>query len=133
MKKQFGFVIGRMQPFHYGHQHIINEILLDGKIPIILLGDDFGSNKEKNPLSFEQRRELIKLVYPQTKVIIHQLYDTNDWDKWFREIGRKTSMYHSIPVENLTFYYNHKPEDKYDFFECYGKEYVNEYYTQIFI
>jgi len=131
--KQYGFIIMRAQPFHYGHQHIINEILLDGRIPMILLGDDGGLNKIKNPLSYEQRRTLIQLVYPNTPIIFHKLQDKDNWSKWFDEVGHKATMFNSISIENIQFYYNHKPEDKYDAFECYGKEYTNDYYTQIFV
>ena len=131
--KKYGFVIGRCQPFHYGHQHIINEILLDNLIPIILLGDDNGLDKVRNPLSYEQRVELIKSVYPNTQIIFYKLEDKNNWNKWFDDIGHKVSGESERDVSEATFYYNHKPEDKYDFFECYGNEYINEYYTQIFI
>ena len=130
--KEYGLINGRLQPPHYGHLHIINEVLLDGKIPIILLGDDGGANKKRNPLNYEERKELIKLIYPNTEIIFYSLKDKDNWSDWFDDIGHLTVGQSGRHRDQLTLYYNNKEEDRYDHFEVYGKEYINEFYTKIF-
>ena len=130
--EEYGLVNMRAQPFHYGHNHILNEILLDGKIPLIILGDDYGKNLTKNPLNFKKRKELIKLIYPNTKIIFVSVGDDEDWNKWWDDIGHQVIGTSGRHVDQITFYYNNKPEDKYDHFSCNGKEYYNEFYTKIF-
>ena len=59
---KFGMFIGRCQPFHKGHTEIINEILLAGLTPIIVLGSSNDDrDRLKNPLTYAQRKELISL------------------------------------------------------------------------
>lgn len=60
---QYGILIGRFQPLHIGHQTIINEIIDDGRIPIIFIGSSNVCN-EKNPLSYRQRVKLLNVAYP---------------------------------------------------------------------
>ena len=130
--REYGLINGRLQPPHYGHLHIINEVLLDGRIPIILLGDDDGANLDRNPLTYQQRKELIKLIYPNTEIIFYKLQDRDNWSDWFDDIGHLTVGNSGRHRDQITFYYNNKEEDRYDYFEVYGKEYFNEFYTKIF-
>jgi len=127
---EYGMVIGRFQPFHFGHQHIINEILLDGKVPIVVLGDDNGECPEKNPLSFNERIELIRQVYPSECFFVHS-HDNEDWDIWFKEI-EDSVLKIANTLDEVTLYYYNKEEDRYDYFYCNEREYFNEFYTIIF-
>jgi cytidyltransferase-like protein len=127
--KQYGLFIGRFQPFHLGHQAIINEIILDGKIPIIVIGDDNEADLKRNPLSYEQRKELIQLVYPSECLFV-QSFDATDWTDWFTWTISKVAFL--TPLETVTLYYHNKESDRYKFFEYGGKEYHNEFYTKIF-
>lgn len=129
---KYGMILGRFQPFHYGHQHIVNEVLLDGLTPIIFIGDDSGDNKTRNPLSYFQRKELIQLIYPNTEIIFIQLYDKNNWTDWFDSIGHLAVGHSGRHRHELMLYYNNKEQDRYDHFEAYGKEYINKFYTEIF-
>ncbi len=128
----YGLIIGRFQPFHYGHQHIVNEVLLDGKIPLIVLGDDSGRNTKRNPLSFEQRKELITLIYPNCEILFIKISDNPNWGSWFETIEKGITFNGKIPKENITLFFNNKEVDRYDHFEVSGKEYKNEFYTKIF-
>ncbi len=130
--KKYGLILGRFMPLHYGHQHIVNEVLLDGLTPLILLGDDDGANPKRNPLSFEQRKELFKLIYPNTELIILPIHDRNNWTDWFDDVGHTVIGNSGRRVEEVILYYNNKEQDRYDHFEAYGKEYTNDFYTQIF-
>lgn len=134
--KKYGIFIGRFQPFHLGHQAIINEILLDGRIPIIVYGssnDDRDVNK--NPLTYEQRKFLVDTIYPLQ--IIHHIksYDFEDWTTWYYKIYEnirvRLPILHSKPEDHCILYYTNKEVDRSNF-ECFGKEYKNTWYTDIF-
>lgn len=78
--KQYGLYIGRFQPFHYGHQSVINKIIDDGREPLILIGSSNAEISEKNPFIAHQRREMINLVYPNIRYGVINDYDNNqDW------------------------------------------------------
>lgn len=78
---QYGILIGRFQPLHYGHQAIINEILQDGLMPIILIGSSNNVCGGKNPLSYTQRASLINLIYGSS-VITLPLPDNHSDANW---------------------------------------------------
>lgn len=130
--KEYGLIIGRFQPFHYGHQHIINEVLLDGKVPLIILGNDYGVDPVRNPLTVEQRIELIKLIYPNAEIIFDWVGDNPNWSSWWDEMGHTVIGSSGRAKEQVTLYYNNKEADRYDHFEVKGKEYINEFYTKVF-
>lgn len=58
--------VGRFQPFHKGHSFIISKM----KNPVVLIvkGAKSSEDKTKNPLSFEQQRDLIHSVHPNVPV-----------------------------------------------------------------
>ncbi len=130
--KEYGLILGRFQPLHYGHQHIINEVILAGKVPIILLGDDGGNNLVRNPLTVGQRTDLIKLIYPNTEIIFLSVRDNENWTDWFDDIGHALVGKSGRVKEQITLYFNNKEIDRYDHFEVNGSEYYNEFYTQVF-
>lgn len=59
---QYGILIGRFQPLHKAHQSIIDEIMHDGRKPIIFIG---SSNKhdDKNPFTYAERASMIHAIY----------------------------------------------------------------------
>lgn len=59
--KKYALFIGRWQPFHMGHKHIIDSALKKGKNIAIAIRDTELS--EKNPYTVQQRIEMIKKVY----------------------------------------------------------------------
>jgi len=126
---KYGFIMGRFQPFHFGHQHIINEIILDGRTPIILIGDDNGKSPNKNPLSNTERKVLIEQVFPNL-CEIRFIKDNDDWTSWFNEIN--DSLMEIAKKEDIALYFHNKEIDRYCSFECNGKVYENEFYTKIF-
>ena len=129
---KYGVLIGRFQPLHLGHQMFINEILIDGLTPIILIGSvNKNRDKTKNPLSYKKRKKLIKLVYPNIDIKIKPLKDDKDWDKWFSNI-EKVLMKFSKKREDFCFYVFNKESDRYDEFLFKGRIYKNEFYTKIF-
>ena len=128
---QYGLFIGRVQPFHFGHQNIINEIMLDGLRPLVAIGSiNFNRDKTKNQLSFQERKELIQIIYP-TEVDIIGLYDFIDWTDWFDNVLNTIKYSALVEPSDVTLYYHNKECDRTSFIYN-GKEYTNTFYTDIF-
>lgn len=138
--KKFGMINMRAQPFHRGHQEIINEILLAGLTPIIVLG---SSNKERdklrNPLTYAQRKELIRTIFPNIPIVFVRGLDYSNWDIWYDKLieEMKIVIFREFDkeIENLqddiVIFHNNKEVDitSYHFN---GKNYVNTWYTDLF-
>ena len=91
-KVDVAFLIGRFQPFHNGHKHLIDYGLEHADRVVVLVG---GSNKArsfKNPFTFEERKNMINHVYRGTSiqpgcVVVEPLPDVpgND-DAWLGNV-----------------------------------------------
>ncbi|MFB6208073.1 MAG: adenylyltransferase/cytidyltransferase family protein [Candidatus Nanohaloarchaea archaeon] len=84
--------IGRFQPFHLGHKQVIDQYREDYEI-VIVVGSASESRTEENPLSFEERKELIHECYPGANIVPQRDYEKNDEgnQKWIEEVLEKTS------------------------------------------
>ena len=122
---KIGIFIGRCQPFTVGHQSVINEIIKDGLEPFILLGSCDVHN-EKNPLHCYERKELIKLVYPNIQ--IRFLDDYDNWEVWYNQVKETID---NFGAEEVTIYSHCKDIDKMDF-RVGDKVYRNEHYIKMF-
>ena len=65
MSKKFklGFMVGRFQMLHKGHESLINEGLELCDRFVVLLGNSEESRTENNPFTFAERKEMIKMIY----------------------------------------------------------------------
>lgn len=81
--KRYALFIGRWQPFHLGHKHIIDKALAQGKNVAIAVRDTELS--EKNPYTVEQRIEMIRRVYGN-KVLVFPICDIESINVG-REVG----------------------------------------------
>lgn len=84
MKKEFDALvfIGRMQPFHSGHEAIIRRGLELAEEVIVVLGSSFSPRTPKNPFTFEERKAMVTTVFPsRVKVVpvIDYPYNDNKW------------------------------------------------------
>src|SRR5579863_7060301 len=88
--------IGRFQPFHLGHKHVVDTALKMAKNVIILVGSANSSRNSRNPFTFEERKEMITNCYrgapmPYHVNSLHVLplddYTYNDGE-WTRAVGR---------------------------------------------
>lgn len=59
-KKDVTVYIGRFNPFHQGHAHVLEAALRTSKLTIILVGSSGQSRSLKNPFSFEERKRMIE-------------------------------------------------------------------------
>lgn len=66
---QYGILIGRFQPIHKAHQSIIDEILHDGRIPLIFIGSSNTTDK-KNPFSYIERAAIIHKIYGDSVITL---------------------------------------------------------------
>lgn len=64
MKKyKCGLYVGRFQPLHIGHTHIISKMLDECDKVIIAIGSAQESGTKRNPLSYAYRKDLIMETY----------------------------------------------------------------------
>lgn len=56
--------IGRFQPFHRGHQAVIDAALKQAKEVIVVVGSSFAARNIRNPFTFQERKEMIEACYP---------------------------------------------------------------------
>lgn len=90
--------IGRCQPFHKGHQRVIDLALQRSKKVLILLGSAGKARTIRNPFTFEERAELITKHYGirSQDIIIQPLYDKmyNDaaWIKQVQGVVTETAL-----------------------------------------
>jgi bifunctional NMN adenylyltransferase/nudix hydrolase len=83
MKYDALVLIGRFQPFHKGHQAVIDAALEQAKQVIVVVGSSFAARNIRNPFTFEERKEMIQAVYSSDRVKVVPVsdypYDDNKW------------------------------------------------------
>lgn len=67
-KYQLGFVVGRFQMFHIGHMSIIDACRKNAERCVVLIGSSDKSRTEKNPFSFEERKQMIEKVFSDVEI-----------------------------------------------------------------
>ena len=58
-----GVFIGRFQPLHIGHTHIIDQALKQVDKLIVVVGSSTGARTIKNPFTYEERKRVIETAY----------------------------------------------------------------------
>ncbi len=58
-------VIGRFQPLHKGHVHIIEGALKNAEKVLILIGSSQESGTYKNPLTYEIRKDMLEKTFDE--------------------------------------------------------------------
>lgn len=75
--------IGRFQPFHNGHKAVIDAALEQAKEVVIVVGSSFAARNIRNPFTFDERKAMIKSVFPSDNVHVVPVsdypYDDNKW------------------------------------------------------
>lgn len=68
MTKQYNTLvfIGRFQPFHNGHAHIIEQALTMAEHVLVLVGSANRSRSARNPFTYEERAGVINESYAET-------------------------------------------------------------------
>lgn len=93
--------IGRFQPFHNGHKAVIDAALKQAKEIVIVIGSSFQARNIRNPFTFEERKAMIKAVYPQDNVNVVPVSDyPYDDNKWMNSI--RIAVKNTVPeAENI--------------------------------
>jgi len=115
-----GVLFCRAQPWHIGHQAIIDEIEADGLIPMIIFG---GSNKydDRHPYHWERKKMLD--LSGNTSALYAFLDDNEDWDIWLKDVE-------AVLPDNPIIYINNKPQDRICF-TIKGKTYEDAFYNDM--
>jgi len=58
--KDVSVYIGRFNPFHSGHAHVLKRALETSKLVIVLVGSSGQARSLKNPFTFQERRSMIE-------------------------------------------------------------------------
>ena len=88
-----GFVCGRFQTFHIGHQSLIDTSIKLCDRTLILIGSAQESGTERNPLNIATRIEILQTIYGKdSDIMLYGLSDltnendvTPDWGRYLLE------------------------------------------------
>ena len=88
MKK--GLVLGRFQPFHYGHLNLIKNIVKTKIEPLICIGSAQHSHTAENPFSIDERKEMIEAVMKDLNCEYHLfgIPDINNYDLYVSHLEK---------------------------------------------
>ena len=101
MKK--ALFLGRFQPFHKGHLHVVKELSNDYHI-IIGIGSSEQCCKKKNPFSGKERKEMISKCLKNRKIsnfsikLIPDIGNNSKYVRHVESIVKKIDIVFSLPV-----------------------------------
>ena len=77
MKKEFDTLvfIGRFQPLHKGHVEVIKQAEKFAKQVVVIVGSSFAARSTRNPFTFYERKEMIKIEFPNDNVKVLPVMD----------------------------------------------------------
>jgi cytidyltransferase-like protein len=106
-----GYIIGRFNPIHIGHMHIIEEMMSKSDIPVILIGSSNISMTKENPFSFEERKEILQKIYPS--LIILPIPDFGKLKTWVSKVDKLIASVSSSfeNVNDIILYTSKKDND----------------------
>ena len=92
----FGVFIGRFQPLHAGHEHVIREALSRVKHLIVLIGSANVARDPRNPFTYEERvahfRSCFTYEMAQERIVLAPLDDHLYSDTaWVTEVQRRVN------------------------------------------
>lgn len=110
-KKEYDHLvfIGRMQPFHKGHYHVIKTALELAKNVIVLVGSANTSRNTRNPFTFEERKQMIIHSFVNDNIDVKNLtilplndYTYND-EEWIRAVFHKVDDHLRASLPSTTY------------------------------
>jgi bifunctional NMN adenylyltransferase/nudix hydrolase len=117
-------LIGRFQPFHYGHARLLQTALATASTVVIALGSSFHARNAKNPFTWQERAAMIGATLSEadrervTFVAVRDYYDDNQWSEEVRKaVERSARIDGSAQValvghfkDASSYYLNHFPQ-----------------------
>lgn len=102
--KDIALVIGRFQPFHNGHLHIIRKLVEEGFKVKIGIGSPSKYSQIKDPFTKEERDIMISLAMMEINIRHFEIYYIEDQSadkEWIREIKQTTGKFDLVVSGNL--------------------------------
>jgi nicotinamide-nucleotide adenylyltransferase len=96
-------VIGRYQPFHLGHLHVIREVAREADELIIAIAAAADSGTEKNPFNAEERGEMIGRALQEAGIgpfIVVDVPDIHDPPRWAAYVMGKVPPFDVVVAHN---------------------------------
>lgn len=86
-------LIGRFQPFHRGHEHIVQEALQRADTVVTIVGSAHRARSLRNPFTAEERVNIIHNSFPnESRLVIaqvpDQVYNENTWIRSIQHVVR---------------------------------------------
>ena len=96
MKK--GLVLGRFQPFHFGHLELIKDMIKVGIEPLICIGSAQHSHTDENPFTAEERKEMIETIMKNMncKYNIFEIPDINNYDLYVSHLEKFVPVFDCV-------------------------------------
>ena len=104
MTKKFDALVfmGRFSPFHNGHKSIIDAALEQANEVIVVVGSSFAARTVRNPFTFDERKTMIKSIFPQNNVKVVPVsdypYDDNKWVAAVQSVVRSAMRFTPDPI-----------------------------------
>lgn len=106
MKYDIAVFIGRFQPFHLGHQAVIDEALEISDKVLVMVGSAFEPRTSYNPWFFEEREHMIRSTYNEednARIICEPLTDVRYSDAlWVTQIQKALYKIEPSPDARIT-------------------------------
>ena len=87
----YGIIIGKFSPVHYGHMKLVDEALKECSRLIIFIGSSDSATNIENPFTYQQREDMLKgVLFPfmhsiQILPLPDFLYNNNAWVKYIQK------------------------------------------------
>jgi bifunctional NMN adenylyltransferase/nudix hydrolase len=83
--------IGRFQPFHNGHLALLQHALRIAPVAVVVLGSSHQARTPKNPFTWEERAEMVRLALPEAdreRVLFLPVRDYYNEARWVDAVQR---------------------------------------------
>lgn len=80
-------LIGRFQPFHRGHERLVDFCKKRFDDAVVGIGSSGKSRTSENLLNYTERKSLIKALYPD--IVVFSVKDREDDREWVEEVEEK--------------------------------------------
>ena len=93
-----GLILGRFQPFHFGHLELIKEMIKEGIEPLICIGSAQHSHTDENPFTAEERKEMIETIMKNMncKYNIFEIPDINNYDLYVSHLEKFVPVFDCV-------------------------------------
>jgi bifunctional NMN adenylyltransferase/nudix hydrolase len=115
-------LIGRFQPFHYGHADLLRTALETAPRVVIVLGSSYHARSAKNPFTWQEREAMIAATLgpaERERVTFVPMRDYYDDTQWAEEVGKAVAVLGEPGAQTAlvgyfkdasSYYLNHFPQ-----------------------